>query len=242
MMPASKGVDHLVADAIRHLTGMRMISTPQPDVGTGYGRACSSAYPPAREQPMHRLLSGVAAATLAATFVLAPPGSATAQQQPLPTTTTESSASPSSVMPPDLDFILKAASGGMEEVALGDLATQKTQSEQIKQLAALLVEEHTTANGELMQIAASKGIQVPNTTSITSQTVAASMSELNGPEFDLAYVLQQHGAHLAAVAMFEHAANHAMDPDVKAFAQANLPKIQAHTAQIEETAQGLMKK
>ena len=83
-------------------------------------------------------------------------------------------------MPPDLDFILKAASGGMEEVALGDLATQKTQSEQIKQLAALLVEEHTTANGELMQIAASKGIQVPNTTSITSQTVAASMSELNG--------------------------------------------------------------
>ena len=39
---------------------------------------------------MHRLLSGVAAATLAATFVLAPPGSATAQQQPLPTTTTKS--------------------------------------------------------------------------------------------------------------------------------------------------------
>jgi hypothetical protein len=33
----------------------------------------------------------------------------------------------------------------------------------------------------------------------------------------------------------------AMDPDVKAFAQEYLPKIQAHTAQIEQTAQGLTK-
>ena len=82
----------------------------------------------------------------------------------------------------------------------------------------MIVKEHTTANQELMQVAGSKGIQVPNTTSTASQTVAASMSELNGPEFDLAYVLQQHGAHLAAVAMFDHAVNHAMDPDVKAFA------------------------
>ena len=144
-------------------------------------------------------------------------------------------------MPPDLDFVLKAASGGMEEVALGELAAQKVQSQQVKELAQLIVQEHTAANQELMQVAGSKGIQVPETTSTASQTVAASMSELNGPKFDLAYVMQQQGAHLAAVAMFEHAANHAMDPDVKAFAQEYLPKIQAHTRKIEETAQGLMK-
>jgi putative membrane protein len=192
---------------------------------------------------MHRLLSGAAATALAALLAPTLPGSAVAQQQQqqLPTTTTDSPASPSGVTPPDLDFVLKAASAGMEEVALGDLAAQKAQSEQVKQLAALIVEEHTTANQELMQVAGSKGIQVPDTTSTASQTVAASMSELNGPEFDLAYVLQQHGAHLAAVAMFDHAANHAEDPDVKAFAQEYLPKIQAHTTQIEETAQGLMK-
>jgi putative membrane protein len=189
---------------------------------------------------MNRLLSGAAAAALAASFALALPGPAAAQQQQLQTTTTESPASPSSVMPPDLDFVLKTASGGMEEVALGELAEQKAQTEQVKELAQLIVQEHTAANQELMQIAQSKGIQVPQTTSPTTQTVAASMSELNGPKFDLAYVLQQHGAHLATTAMFEHAANHAMDPDVKAFAQKYLPKIQAHTAQIEQTAQGLM--
>ena len=67
------------------------------------------------------------------------------------------------------------------------------------------------------------------------------MSELNGPEFDLAYVMQQQGAHVAAVALFDFAADHAMDPDVKAFAQEYLPKIQAHTAKIEQTAQELMR-
>jgi putative membrane protein len=190
---------------------------------------------------MHRLLSGAAAAALAASFALALPGPAAAQQQQqLQTTTTESPASPSGVTPPDLDFVLKAASGGMEEVALGDLAAQKAQSQQLKELAQLIVQDHTTANQELMQIAGSKGIQVPETTSPASQTVAASMSELNGPEFDLAYVMQQQGAHLATVALFDFAANHAMDPDVKAFAQKYLPKIQAHTRKIEETAQGLM--
>ena len=192
---------------------------------------------------MHRLLSGAAAAALAASLALALPGPAPAQQQSqqLQTTTTNSPASPSSVMPPDLDFILKAASGGMEEVALGELAAQKVQSQQLKELAQLIVQDHTTANQELMQVAGSKGIQVPNTTSPASQTVAASMSELNGPEFDLAYVLQQHGAHLATVALFDFAADHAMDPDVKGFAQKYLPKIQAHTRKIEETAQGLTK-
>jgi putative membrane protein len=185
---------------------------------------------------MHRL---VPAASFAASLALVLTGSAAAQQQQLQTTTTESPASPSGVMPPDLDFVLKAASGGLEEVALGDLAAQKTQSEQVKELAAMIVEEHTAANQELVQLATSKGIQVPNTTSTASQTMAASMSELNGPEFDQAYVLQQHGAHLAAVAMFEHAAAHAKDANVKAFAVEYLPKIQAHTAQIAEAAQGL---
>ena len=192
---------------------------------------------------MNRLLTGAAAAALAASFALVLPGPAAAQQQQqqLQTTTTESPASPSGVMPPDLDFVLKAASGGMEEVALGDLAAQKAQSQQVKELAQLIVQDHTTANQELMQIAQSKGIQVPETTSTASQTVSASMSELNGPKFDLAYVMQQQGAHLATVALFDFAANHAMDPDLKAFAQKYLPKIQAHTRKIEETAQGLTK-
>ena len=183
----------------------------------------------------HSLLAAAALAALAAA-----PLAASAQQQPMQTTTTESSASPSSVMPPDLDFVLKAASGGMEEVALGNLAAQKAAGAQTKQLASMIVQEHTVANEELMAIAGRKAITIPQTTSPASQTVAASMSELNGQKFDMAYVTQQHGAHLATVALFEHASMHATDADVKAYAQKYLPKIKAHTAEIEKQVKAMM--
>jgi putative membrane protein len=179
----------------------------------------------------------VATATLAALATASP---AVVAQQSMQTTTTESSASPSGVMPADLDFVLKAASGGMEEVALGNLAAQKAEGAQTKQLASMIVQEHTVANEELMGIAGRKGIAVPPTTSPASQTVAASMSELNGQKFDMAYVMQQHGAHLATVALFEHASMHATDSDVKAYAQKYLPKIKAHTVDIEKAVKAMM--
>lgn len=187
---------------------------------------------------MHRLLSGTAAAALVASLALAVPGPAAAQQ--MQTVTTDSAASPSAVMPPDLDFVLKAAMGGMEEVALGNLAAQKAAAAPTKQLAQHIVQEHTVAGEELMAVAGKKGIQLPASTGSAAQTVAASMSELNGPKFDMAYVMQQHGAHLASVALFDHAAKHAMDPDVKAYAVKYLPKIKAHTAEIEKAVNAMM--
>jgi hypothetical protein len=56
----------------------------------------------------------------------------------------------------------------------------------------------------------------------------------------MAYVMQQHGAHLATIALFEHASMHAMDSDVKAYAQKYLPKIKAHTAEIEKQVKAMM--
>lgn len=183
----------------------------------------------------HLFLATAALVALAA----ASPAVVTAQQS-MKTVTTESSASPSGVLPADLDFVLKAASGGMEEVALGNLATQKAEGAQTKQLASMIVQEHTVANEELMAIAGRKGITIPPTTSPASQTVAASLSELNGAKFDQAYVMQQHGAHLATIALFEHASMHAMDSDVKSYAQKYLPKIKAHTAEIEKQVKATM--
>ncbi len=187
---------------------------------------------------MHRRLFAAGAALVAVAALNAAPAGAQTQ---LPTVSTESSASPSSIPPADLDFVLKSAMGGMEEVALGDLAQQKAQAAEVKRLAEQIVREHTMANEELMQVAGRKGIQVPQTTDPVTQTVAASLSELNGPDFDLQYVLQQHGAHLAAVQLFQHATQHAMDPDVRAFAQKYGPKIEAHTGQIEEIGLAMMK-
>lgn len=55
-------------------------------------------------------------------------------------------------------FIQKAAMGGQMEVQMGQLAEQKGQSQQVKDLGATLVRDHTAANQQLQQLAAAEHI------------------------------------------------------------------------------------
>src|SRR4030095_16400186 len=61
----------------------------------------------------------------------------------------------------DRAFVKKAAMGGMVEVQLGNLAQQKAASDGVRQFGTRMVQDHTKANDELKQLAASKNLQVP---------------------------------------------------------------------------------
>src|SRR5258708_37573775 len=65
--------------------------------------------------------------------------------------------------PNDRDFAVKAAQGGMTEVALGNLAQQQGFSLKVKDFGKKLSTDHTKANDELMQIASREGITLPST-------------------------------------------------------------------------------
>ena len=53
----------------------------------------------------------------------------------------------------DRDFIQKAASGGMAEIQVAQLAQQRANSPQVKEFANRVIADHTQANNELRQIA-----------------------------------------------------------------------------------------
>lgn len=61
----------------------------------------------------------------------------------------------------DRDFVIKAAHGGKGEVEAGQLAVTKASNAEVKQFAQRLIDDHSKANSELMQLAQSKGISVP---------------------------------------------------------------------------------
>ncbi len=75
-------------------------------------------------------------------------------------------------------FIRKAAMGGHMEVEMGQLAQQKGQSSEVKNLGSTLVRDHTQANQKLEQLASSKNITLDKSswndtsTSTTSATSA----------------------------------------------------------------------
>jgi predicted outer membrane protein len=64
----------------------------------------------------------------------------------------------------DKNFVLKAAEAGMAEVEMGQLALQQASNEEVKRFAQRMVDDHSKANTELMQLAQSKGITLPATT------------------------------------------------------------------------------
>ena len=76
----------------------------------------------------------------------------------------------SSLSDKDKTFMKKAAKGGMMEVAMGQIAEQKGQSEDVKSFGKRMVTDHTKANDELKSIASKKGVQLPSKEHTTKWT------------------------------------------------------------------------
>lgn len=79
----------------------------------------------------------------------------------------------------DSNFIRKAAKGGHEEVMISHMAMEKASSQAVKDYARRMVEDHTRANQELMQLAQQKGVTLPDygmSSSMHSSNTAAHSS------------------------------------------------------------------
>lgn len=58
-------------------------------------------------------------------------------------------------------FLAEAAQGGMAEIKLGQLASQKRSSDQDRMVGQKMVDGHTTLNKDMKPIAESKGATLP---------------------------------------------------------------------------------
>ena len=110
----------------------------------------------------------------------------------------------------------KAAKGGMMEVAMGKVAEQKGQSEDVKSFGKRMVADHGKANDQLKKIAAQKNVKLP--TKEPSVTWSS----------DKAYMDMMVKDHEKDLAEFKEEANSGSDPDVKKFAEDTAKMVQEH--------------
>ena len=81
---------------------------------------------------------------------------------------------------PDEKFVMDAAQGGMLEVQLGTLATQKAASDDVKQFGQRMVDDHSKANTELTTLAGQKNITLSTALDAKNQAMVDKLSKLSG--------------------------------------------------------------
>jgi putative membrane protein len=135
----------------------------------------------------------------------------------------------------DSAFVTKAAIGGMAEVKLGQLATQKASNADVKSFAQQMVDDHGKANDELKQLASKKGVTLPTDIDAKHQATYDRLSKLSGAEFDRAYMQEMVSDHRTDVNEFRRESKSGADPDVKGWAAKTLPTLEHHLQMAEST-------
>lgn len=137
-------------------------------------------------------------------------------------------------------FAKKAAEGGLAEVEMGKLATEKATNPDVKAFGQRLVDDHTKANDQLKQIAAQQNIQLPTEINAKDKAEKARLEKLSGAAFDRAFVMHEVADHKKDIAEFQKEANSGKDDAIKNFAQQNVPVLKEHL-QLAEQAEGKVK-
>lgn len=129
----------------------------------------------------------------------------------------------------DRKFAMTAAAGGMAEVEMARMALTRASSDAVKQYAQKMIDDHTAANAELMQIASSKGITLPTAPDAKMRAMMAKMQNLSGAAFDREYIMHAgHKDHQKMEKLFRDESMKGRDADLKAFAAKTLPVVQMH--------------
>jgi putative membrane protein len=134
----------------------------------------------------------------------------------------------------DYKFVIDASRGGMEEVQLGELARQKGVNQSVRNFGERMVADHSKANDELKEVATRKGATLPAQLSYSERSTVEDLQKAIGIDFDRTYAKAMVKDHKTDVKEFQKAANDLNDPDLKAFAQKTVGKLEEHLQMAED--------
>jgi putative membrane protein len=123
---------------------------------------------------------------------------------------------------------MEAASGGMAEVKLGQLAQEKARSQKVKEFGQKMVDDHSKAAEDLKSVAQQQGLKLPDEMSKQDQATYNRLSKLQGEQFDRAYERTMLTDHQKDIAAFEKEANNGRNEALKQYAARTLPTLKEH--------------
>jgi putative membrane protein len=136
----------------------------------------------------------------------------------------------------DKQFVMMAAKTDMTEAHEGQMAEDRANQSEVKELGKALVEDHTQSYEQLTELASKDGVSIPKGINSAKDPTIARLDRLTGAGFDRAFTADEIAAHRHALAVYKRESEHAKDPDVKAYAAKMIPVLEKHLKLAEECA------
>jgi putative membrane protein len=142
------------------------------------------------------------------------------------------------------EFVKKAGTAGLAEVAAGKLGSQKATSPEVKAFAQKMVTDHTKANKELMAAAKAKNLEVPTEPDMMHKGMMEKFEHQKADaDFDHDFMQQMVRDHEKVVELFEQASTDTgVDSELRSWAKTTLPHLQGHLKEAKALEAKLDKK
>lgn len=136
-------------------------------------------------------------------------------------------------------YVPNAAMGDMYEIQAADIALQRSQNAQVKELATSIKTDHTAASNAMkaMLPQAAPDIAPPTGLDERRQGLIDNLRSASAENFDRTWIDQQIAAHNEALTLHRGFSNE--DSPLAAHARSVVPKIEAHLRQAEQIKAGM---
>ena len=140
----------------------------------------------------------------------------------------------------DERMLKQLAQAYLAEIALGKLALDKAQSNEVKSFAKKMLDDHMKAQDELKQLAQSKGVSLPGEADRQQQSVEKKLAALSGEKFDRQYMNHESTRALKDThRLLERINSKAEDADLKSYASKIIAAVETHQQMANDTRKNL---
>ena len=137
----------------------------------------------------------------------------------------------------DKDFAKDAIEGGNAEVQLGQLAQEKSNSEDVKKYGEKMMTDHGKMNRDMAGLAESMGVKPPTGTPMEAKATEANLKMKSGDSFDKAFIEDMVRDHRKDLADFKKEVATTSNPEMKKAAEHGVSVISEHLRMAEKLAQ-----
>ncbi|HEY3853744.1 MAG TPA: DUF4142 domain-containing protein [Verrucomicrobiae bacterium] len=134
------------------------------------------------------------------------------------------------------EFLKDAAQANQMEISLGDIALEKSQNKDVRDLAQTLRTDHQMNFSQLQPLARGYGVELDASLSMMNKHTVSHLQKANDADFDKEYTTAMIKDHVACIKSFDKAVADVQEQDIRQYAQNTLPTLRGHLMKAEKAA------